>query len=198
MLYGKTICAKAQGVGLVLTCLMGACSPRTATGPRAACTDFEAKNGTLEGTGSACIGFSARGLPGIGYWAGRYEYKKAPKSQNFEISVKFRRPAAESSFPVEIIFKGGNFAVSTGSFFFWETDAHWSGWQRTAAFDPNKENELKVRQRGKHVEGFINGLPAGTFEVSGDPASRPVGVLFKTKPDFPYQVHFRDFTVREF
>lgn len=191
---------REDGLMLMLALGMLSCKKQVAApvpaGP-VSCASFESRLGKLEGQGTTCTGVAVAKTPELPYWIGDFEYVKTINSTNLEISAKFKRPYVASFYPVEIVFMGGHFGASKAGYFFWESDLHYSETKPAPTFLPNDENELKVRQTGKKIEGFVNGTLVGSFELEKEPAGQRVGVFFKAKKDVQSQVQVRDFTVRE-
>jgi hypothetical protein len=128
---------------------------------------------------------------------GHFRFPRSVRT-TVEISVRARRLSADTDRPIEIYFPGGAFGVaSNGQFFFWgESDARWSGWQSNAAIT-NGANLIQVRQSGRHVEGYVNGVMVGTFELELEPVPAAPSVFFKGNSGQRSRIEFWDFTVRE-
>jgi hypothetical protein len=142
---------------------------------------WKALNGSIEATEKDCSVFvatSASDAAALEYWSGRFELVKQPTSTSIDFQGSFSRPRSDDVYPVELITLGGHFGAAQGRYFFWESDAHWTGWLPTEV--PFVQPlHLRVRQRGAKLEGYINGALVGTFTLNQAPSIAPVGVFFK-------------------
>lgn len=85
-------------------------------------------NGAMESTAEGCatfVGTTAAAEADKSYWDASFQLQKQPTSTVFELSASFSRPTSDAMFPVELVFRGGNFAAAQGRYFFWESQEHW-------------------------------------------------------------------------
>ncbi|MCA9579388.1 MAG: hypothetical protein KC668_28360, partial [Myxococcales bacterium] len=131
-----------------------------------------------------------------GFSRGHYR-ASASTAGDIEIAVTAARLTDDHAMPIEVAFRGGFFGVTgTSLFYLYETDANWTGWKATpVAVEPGPV-ELRVTQRGAEVEGFVNGMLAGSLTLQRPSAEGPVGVFFKGPPGQQARMRFRDFTVQ--
>lgn len=116
---------------------------------------------------------------------------------DIEISVSAERLTGEHEMPIEIAFRGGFFAVTgTSSWFLYEHDRHWTGWQPTPVPVGGGVMSLRVVQRGQSVSGYVNGQLAGSFTLQSSAQGRAVGLAFKAHPGALGRVRFWDFAAR--
>jgi hypothetical protein len=127
-----------------------------------------------------------------GFSRGHYLWREIVDG-DIEVSVRAERLGDEHEMPVEIAFRGGFFAVTgTSSWFLYESDRNWTGWQPTPVPVDNGSLVLRVVQRGRHVTGYVGDRVAGTFTLSAEQA-RAVGIAFKARPGRPGRIKIRDF-----
>jgi hypothetical protein len=131
------------------------------------------------------------------YSQGRFRFPRAV-APDVEISVRARRMSNDASYPIEVWFAGGAFLVtSDGRYGFWgETDARWSGWHANGAIT-SAENLITVRQRGRRVEGYVNSVLVGAFDLELDPVPAAPSVFFKGAPGSHSRIEFWDFSIRD-
>lgn len=116
---------------------------------------------------------------------------------DIEISVDAERLTDEHEMPIEIAFRGGFFAVTgTSSWFLYEHDRHWTGWQPTPVAVGPGVVSLRVVQRGQHVTGYIDERLVGSFTLQNTAQGRAVGLAFKARPSSLGRVRFTNFVVR--
>lgn len=152
--------------------------------------------GQLRGDGS-CNTLRATSGPGGSWSYGRYDLRQ-PVGTNLAIEVTFRRVTSDHDRPMEVYFRGGAFGLtSLGTWYFYEGEDHWTGWQRNDAIQ-REENVVVVRQEGRRVRARVNRVLIGEFELNTEPVRGQVSVFFKGAPDMASEIEFRDFVVRDF
>lgn len=115
---------------------------------------------------------------------------------DIEVSVDAERLSDEHEMPIEIAFRGGFFAVTgTSSWFLYESDRNWTGWQPTPVPIGKRRMALRVVQRGRQVTGYIDGHLAGSLALTTE-QHRTVGIAFKARPGQAGKIRFRDFKLR--
>ncbi len=158
---------------------------------------WEVVAGSIASTpdGQRWIGTSDGGAGEFSRGHYRFPHAVAPE---VEISVRMRRISGDVHQPYEVYFPGGSFlVVPDGRWAFWgETDARWTGWQSSPAIRSD-ENLLAVRQMGRHVQGFVNGVEVGSFDLELDPVPARPSVFFKGDPGSRSRIELWDFSIRE-
>lgn len=132
-----------------------------------------------------------------GWSMGEFEFRRTVASR-LDVSVTVRRLTRDVDRPIEIHFLGGYFATNQGgSWYIWETDDHWTGWQRSGAIRADR-NTLRVQQSGRRVVGIVNGVRVGDFELATEPPARGrVEVTFKGDPGTESQIELDAFRLDE-
>ncbi|MCB9659861.1 MAG: hypothetical protein R3B40_13590 [Polyangiales bacterium] len=163
--------------------------------PNATTAAFACVAGTLATENGWFVGTTDAGTEN-GFSRGHYR-ASASTAGDIEIAVTAARLTDDHAMPIEVAFRGGFFGVTgTSLFYLYETDANWTGWKATpVAVEPGPV-ELRVTQRGAEVEGFVNGMLAGSLTLQRPSAEGPVGVFFKGPPGQQARMRFRDFTVQ--
>lgn len=176
--------------------LMGSGSPKPPA-PAACPNPWKVLVGKLESAGDCGNYIATAGDDGREYSVGWFEYAK-DLGTDIEITVRVRPLTADTVITMEVYFLGGAFAVATGQYFFWgDVGQRFSGWRPTKAVTAG-ENEIRVVQKGRHVEAYVNGGWVGAFDLAADPNKHRAAVFFKGKKPGPARIGFRGFQVREF
>ena len=90
------------------------------------------------------------------------------------------------------------FAINPDSkkYYFWESDVH-NDIRAKLPFDLNPGmNTLKIRQRGKVIDGFVNDKHVRTFLLSKEVSEKQVGIQFKAYPNTGGEIFSQDFRIR--
>ncbi len=166
--------------------------------PAAAEAPFSCVAGSLEpieGVPGAFVGLSDRSSA-AGFSRGHYVTTRRFEG-DVEIVVTAERLTDDHELPIEIAFRGGFFGVTgTSSWFLYEHDGNWTGWQTTPSPVGAGPLTLRVVQRGQTVSGYINEAPAGNLTLQKPAVAAGVGIHFKGRPGTEAKIRYRDFVAR--
>ncbi len=132
---------------------------------------------------------------GAGSWSyARIELDRAV-GYDMEVSATLQRLTDDRDRPIEIYFPGGAFGVANGNWYFYENEAHWTGWQNHSAITTDR-NRVRVVQHDRHVTAWVNGQHVAEFDLIDLPARPVVALFFKGAPGFASRVQYSDISVR--
>lgn len=164
-------------------------------GPREDAMPFECVAGSLEPQADGTFVATTDAGTADGFSRGHYLWREIVEG-DIEVEVVAERLTGEHEMPIELAFRGGFFAVTgTSSWFLYENDHHWTGWQPTPVPVKTGWLALRVVQRGTQVSGYVDEQLVGSFTLQ-NVHGRAVGVAFKARPGERGSIRFRDFTVR--
>lgn len=125
------------------------------------------------------------------YSVGKYEIGAAISTPLF-MATRFERMTNDHNYPVELFFLGGAFGVARGSFYFYESEDHWTGWLPFPSSVKPNAGAIAIYQDGQTLTGYIDGKEVGDFTLNATPSAGKVSLFFKGAPKTASRVAFRE------
>lgn len=115
----------------------------------------------------------------------------------FEVTLFWQRLSPDSVRSLEVHVAGGALLLRDRAYGFYETDPQFAkrGWIDVAGLDTRREHHVRLVQRGRRLQAWIDGRPLGEHTLAARPERQRLRLALKGYRGLRGRMRFRDLFV---